>query len=162
MRGKNGATDIDITVPTTGVRMPQPRAEERLDNGRPLVAVNDVDVTLAHEPHEHADDLERRPAPMGRDLQVFQPHAADALHQRTGFGHHDHFVPAVAHRAGQLHGVELRSADLHRMRVDEDPHAASILLVRRADRGLARPSLTAHCSCSNCNMARTSASLTLA
>ena len=92
--------------------------------------MNDVDATLAHETREHAHDFEGRPAPMVWDLQMLQPHGADALHQGTAFGNDNYLMPAVANRAGQLHGVELRSPDLHRMRVDEDLHAVSISLRR--------------------------------
>jgi hypothetical protein len=64
--------------------------------------VNDVHVTLAHKPNQHAEDLQGWPPPIERDLHVLQPHAADALHQRTWFRNDDdHFMPAVAHRSGQ-------------------------------------------------------------
>jgi hypothetical protein len=81
--------------------------EERLDNGRPLVTVHDVDIAPSHQIADDADHFPGWASPMPRELDVLDPHFPHPLHQRTCFRQQDHLVSTVADRPGQLHGIEL-------------------------------------------------------
>ena len=104
MRGKNGATDMDITVPTMGVRFGAP-ARKRLDYGRPLISVHNIHAALSHKMGQRGCDPNGWTSPIERYLSMFKSHVAYALDQRAGLGKNNNLVPKVPHRTSQLQGI---------------------------------------------------------
>ncbi len=85
--------------------------------------MHEVDATVAYDADERAGNF-RLTASLGALGSLYDRDrgSMNAIHHGPWFGENYDVMSKISHCTGELHGVQLRSANLHGMRINKNSH----------------------------------------